>query len=220
MRGKMGNEWLKLIEEKLYTAVLGDILDDLGCYHQILPPSIKAMKNGTKLTGRAMTALMIDVYGPQEKPFGLLTEALDQLEENEIYICTGGTGRCAYWGELLTTVARYRGAAGAVIDGYHRDTRQIEAIGWPVFSKGSYAQDSAVRTKVIDYRCPIEIAGVSIQSGDLIVGDQDGVVVIPKKIEKTVVEKALEKVNGEKNFLEAVKNGMSSTEAFHKYGVL
>lgn len=220
MKFKNDDEMLAVIREKLYTAVLGDIIDEFGFYHQILSPKVKAMVHGQKIVGRAMTVLMMDVYGPQEKPFGRLTEALDQIEKNEIYICTGGTQRCAYWGELLTTTAKVRGGVGAIIDGYHRDTRQVEAIGWPVFSWGSYAQDSAVRTKVVDYRCDIEIDDVWIKSGDLIIADEDGVVVVPREIEEQVIEKALEKVSGEKSFIEAIKGGMSSTEAFAKYGVL
>ena len=77
---------------------------------------------------------MTDVFEAQQKPFGYLTECLDQLQENEIYIATGGTKRCAYWGELLTATARTRKAVGAVINGYHRDTPQVLAQNWPVFS--------------------------------------------------------------------------------------
>lgn len=115
-------ELFALMKEKLYTPVVGDILDEIGYVHQFLPQEICPIKEGMKLAGRAMTVLMIDVFGPQKKPFGLLTEALDQLQEGEIYLATGGTGRCAYWGELLTATARTRGAVGAVVNGYHRDT--------------------------------------------------------------------------------------------------
>lgn len=213
-------ERLKLIKEKLNTSVLGDILDSYGYYHQILPPYIKAMKEGQKIVGYAMPVLMIDVFGPQKVPFGKLTEALDQIEEDEVYICTGGTKRCAYWGELLTTTAKYRGGTGAIIDGYHRDTRQIKEIDWPVFSQGGYAQDSSVRTQVIDYRCPIEIGNVIINNRDLIVADEDGVIIVPKKLEEIVIQEALKKIEGENLFVEAIKSGMTATEAFKKFGVL
>ena len=93
-------ELFALMKEKLYTPVVGDILDEIGYVHQFLPQEICPIKEGMKLAGRAMTVLMIDVFGPQKKPFGLLTEALDQLQEGEIYLATGGTGRWAYWGEL------------------------------------------------------------------------------------------------------------------------
>lgn len=214
---------VELFEEMrrlLYTPVVGDILDSLGFYHQFLPQKIHPMQDNMKIAGRAMTVLMIDVFGPQQKPFGLLTEALDQLEKNEIYVATGGSGRCAYWGELLTATARTRGAVGAVVNGWHRDTPQILEQNWPVFSWGGYAQDSSVRTQVVDYRCSLEIGGVKIESGDIVFGDLDGVLVIPRKVEHEVLEKALEKAKTEKVVRKAVEAGMSSTAAFAKYGVL
>ncbi|MGE4275611.1 MAG: RraA family protein [Lawsonibacter sp.] len=213
-------ELFALMKEKLYTPVVGDILDAMGYVHQFLPPEIHPMNQDMKLAGRAMTVLMIDVFGPQKKPFGLLTEALDQLQENEIYIATGGTGRCAYWGELLTATARTRGAAGAVLNGYHRDTPQVLAQNWPVFSRGPWAQDSSVRTQVVDFRCPIEIGQVTIHDGDLIFGDVDGVLVIPKEVAERVVEQALEKAAGEKKVRAAIEGGMSATEAFRVFGIL
>lgn len=213
-------EKFRLMKEKLYTPVVGDILDAMGYTHQFLPPEIRPLREEMKLAGRAMTVLMIDVFGPQKKPFGLLTEALDQLKENEIYLATGGTGRCAYWGELLTATARTRGAAGAVVNGYHRDTPQVLSQNWPVFSRGAWAQDSSVRTQVVDFRCPIEIGQVTIQDGDLIFGDVDGVLVIPQQIADEVLEKALEKAAGEKKVRAAIEGGMSATEAFRVFGIL
>ncbi|SMP40357.1 Regulator of RNase E activity RraA [Sphaerochaeta associata] len=213
-------EMFDLMKAKLYTPVVGDILDVMGYTHQFLPQAIRPIKEGMKLAGKAMTVLMIDVYGPQKKPFGLLTEALDQLKENEIYIATGGTKRCAYWGELLTATARTRKAVGAVLDGWHRDTPQVLEQNWPVFSCGCYAQDSSVRTQVVDFRCPIEIGQVTIEDGDIIFGDIDGVLVIPKAIAEEVVVKSLEKASGEKLVRKAIEDGMSATDAFAKFGIL
>jgi 4-hydroxy-4-methyl-2-oxoglutarate aldolase len=209
-----------LIKSELYTPVVGDILDKYGKYHQFLPPQIQPMKDNQIIVGRAMPVLMIDVFGPQKKPFGLLTEALDQLEKEEIYIASGGTMRCAYWGEILTVTAKKRRAAGAVIDGFHRDTPMILKQSWPVFSRGRYAQDSSVRTKVADYRCPIEIGKVWINPGDLVFADLDGVLIIPREIEEKIIQESLDKSRTEKLVLEEIKKGMTSTEAFKRYGVL
>lgn len=217
---KNEDEMFALMKEKLYTPVVGDILDTMGYVHQFLPPDIRPLREEMKLAGRAMTVLMIDVFGAQKKPFGLLTEALDQLGKNEIYIATGGTKRCAYWGELLTATARTRGAVGAVVNGWHRDTPQVLEQNWPVFSCGCYAQDSSVRTQVVDFRCPIEIGQVSIQDGDLIFGDVDGVLVIPQAVADEVLEKSLEKAAGEKVVRKAIEEGMSATAAFAKFGIL
>jgi len=210
----------ELYRNELYTPVVGDILDELGCYHQFLPQPIQPAEMHFKVAGRAMPALMIDVYGPQEKPFGKLTEALDQLQKNEVYIASGGDMRCAYWGEILTATAKTRGACGAVINGYYRDTARVLEQDWPVFSRGRYAQDSYVRTQVADYRCRIEIGKVTIMPGDLVFGDIDGVVIIPRQHEAAVTARALEKARGEKLVRKEIEAGMSSTAAFKKYGIL
>jgi regulator of RNase E activity RraA len=217
---KNDEELFRLIKEVLYTPVVGDILDGLDCFHQFLPQPVQPMLASMKVVGRAMPVVMIDVYGHQKKPFGLLTEALDQLQPGEVYLASGGDMRCAYWGEILTATARTRGAVGAVVNGFHRDSPQVLEQNWPVFSRGRFAQDSSVRTKVVDYRCPIEIGGVWVEPGDLVFGDLDGVLIIPRKHETEVIKKALEKARGEKLVRKEIEGGMSSTAAFQKYGIL
>lgn len=217
---KSDAELRALVQRELYTPVVGDVLDALGRYHQFLPPPVQPMREEMVLVGRAMPVVMIDVHGPQKKPFGLLTEALDDLREGEVYLAAGGAMRCAYWGELLTATARTRGAAGAVIDGYHRDTPKVLEQGWPVFSRGRFAQDSSVRTAVADFRCPIDVSGTWIEPGDLVFGDLDGVVIVPKALEAEVITRALEKARGEKAVRKAIEGGMSATAAFKKFGIL
>ncbi|MCC6681886.1 MAG: RraA family protein [Phycisphaeraceae bacterium] len=214
------SELFQTIREELYTPVVGDILDHLGCYHCFLPQPIQPMRESMVVIGRAMPALMIDVYGPQQRPFGKMTEALDQLQSGEVYLASGGAMRCAYWGEILTATARQRGASGAVINGFHRDTPNVLEQNWPVFSRGRYAQDAAMRSQVVEYRCMIEIGGVRVEPGDLIFGDLDGVLVIPRRYEQQVIDKALQKARGEKSVRKAIESGMSSTEAFERYGIL
>ena len=214
------NELFSLCARELYTPVVGDILDDLGYTHQFLPQPIQPARDEMKLAGRAMPVVMIDVFGKQKKPFGLLTEALDQLQPGEIYLASGGEMRCAYWGEILTATAKKRGAAGAVINGFHRDTPKMLEQNWPVFSRGRFAQDSGVRTQVADYRCQIEIGQVTVQPGDLVFGDLDGVVIVLKKVEAEVIQLALAKARGEKLVRKEIEAGMSSTAAFKKYGIL
>lgn len=209
----------ELMKEKLYTPVVGDILDVMGYTHQFLPPNIRPILPEMKLAGKACTVLEHNVYGTQKKPFGFLTEALDQLEENEIYVATGADNS-ALWGELLTAAAKMRGATGAVCNGFHRDTNQVLTQNFPVFSIGCWAQDSSIRTSVIDFRCPIEIGQVIVENGDYIFGDIDGVCVIPQRIAKEVIIRALEKVSGEKLVRKAIEEGMTATQAFEKFGIL
>lgn len=213
-------ELFALIRRELYTPVVGDLLDAVGRYHQFLPQPVQPLRETMVVVGRAMPVLMIDVHGPQEKPFGLLTEALDNLRPGEVYLAGGGAMRCAYWGELLTATARTRGAVGAVVDGFHRDTPQVLEQNWPVFSRGRYAQDSSVRTAVADFRCAIEIGGVWIEPGDLVFGDLDGVVIVPRALEEEIIRRSLEKARGEKVVRKAIEDGMSATDAFRKFGIL
>lgn len=210
----------EVVRTRLYTPVIGDVLDQIGRNHQFLPPGIVALRPELTVAGRAMPVLVAPVYGPQAKPFGLLTEALDQLEPGDVYMANGAGIPAAAWGEILTQTARVRGALGAVVDGFHRDTPQILAQNWPVFSRGGYAQDSSIRSAVTAFRVPIEIGAVAIAPGDLIVGDRDGVLVVPREVEDEVLDRALAKASTENLVLAAIREGMSSTEAFARFGVL
>ena len=209
----------ELIASNLYTPVVGDILDSLGCFHQFLPREIQPMTPDMKVIGRAMPVLTCNVYGEQEKPFGLLTEALDQIQPGEVWV-SGGSMGSALWGEILTATARMRGGTGAVVHGPHRDTPKVLEQNWPVFSTGRFAQDSRVRTYVQNYRTAIEIEGTLVEPGDLLFGDLDGVVVVPQRHEKKVIEAALEKASKENLVRKEIEAGMSSTQAFKQYGVL
>jgi regulator of RNase E activity RraA len=120
----------------------------------------------------------------------------------------------------MTATAKMRGGAGAVIDGFHRDTPRVLEQNWPVFSRGCYAQDAAVRSRVIEYRCTVEIAAVIVRPGDLVFGDVDGVLIVPRERENEIITQALEKARGEKLVRAAIEAGSSAAAAFAKYGVL
>ena len=216
----MNDKHVALIADTgLYTAVLGDILDRLGFVDQFLPADIRPL-DGRMLVGRAMPVRLATATKNRGGGFEKLTETLDQLEPGEVYLATGGTIPCAAWGELMTTTARGRGAAGAVINGYHRDTARLLTHHWPIFSRGAYAQDASVRSVVIDYRAEIDVEGVQVRPGDLVVGDLDGVLVIPSAIEEEVIESAVEKMRAEDVVRDSIASGMSASQAFAKYGVL
>ncbi len=218
-----------LVRQELFSAVVGDIMDKMGYLHQFLPPHIKPLHDEMFLVGRAMPVLEADTFGetnPESvnpvlaRPFGLMLEALDDLRKNEVYVCTGASPDYALWGELMTCRARWLGAAGVVVNGYIRDKRGILEEQFPVFSFGSYAQDQAPRGKVLDFRTTIEMDGVVIRNGDIIIGDLDGVCVVPQEIETEVFSRALEKARGEKVVKKAILAGMSAREAFEKFGIL
>jgi len=204
----------------LYSPVIGDVLDALGYRHQFLPQPIRPLRAEMKLVGRAMPVQLADCAGPSDPPFGRLVEALDQIEPDEVYLVTGGSMNCAAWGEILTATARVRGGAGAVIDGFHRDTPKVLEQNWPVFSRGCWAQDAGVRSRVIDYRCAVEIGAVMVRPGDLVFGDIDGVVIVPREREDEVVGLAMEKARGEKLVRREIEAGSTAAAAFAKYGIL
>jgi regulator of RNase E activity RraA len=204
-------------------------MDVLGLRRQFLPPEIHPLSDDMIVVGRAMPVLEADVFDNSgegshnpvcSKPFGLMLEALDDLKRDEVYVCTGGSPAYACWGELMSIRALRCGAAGAVIDGYSRDTKGILETGFPVFSIGRYAQDQAPRGKVIDFRVSIEIAGVRVRPGDIIFGDLDGVCVVPREAEEQVLEAAFTKARTEKTVRAALKQGMPAAEAFRTFGVL
>ena len=212
-----------LMRERLFTAVVGDILDELGFVHQFLPAAIHPLEDGMVVAGRAMPVLEADLPEGRRaaKPFGLMLEALDSLERDEVYLATGSAEAAyAMWGELMSTRARILGSAGAVVNGPSRDTRAILAMNFPVFSTGRYAQDQRARGEVVDFRVPINIERVRIAPGDIVFGDIDGVLVVPRAAEREVFTRALDKVAKENAVRTAIVNGMSTVEAFATHGVM
>jgi regulator of RNase E activity RraA len=218
---------------ELFSAVIGDVMDTMGLQRQFLPPAIIPLERSMVVCGRAMTVLEADLRDDDgdeaatasgnatpAKPFGLMMDALDDLKTGEVYICSGASPRYALWGELMSVRAMRCGAAGAVVDGYSRDTRAVMALGIPTFSHGSYAQDQGPRGEVIDFRIPIEIGQARVVPGDIIFGDLDGVCVVPKAAEQEVFARAFEKARKEKTVRKALEEGMPSKAAFEKYGIL
>ena len=228
---KDDDELFAIARRELFTAVVGDIMDKLKLRHQFLPARIQPLRRDMVAVGRAMPVLEADwfpVCGGKftlnrplsAKPFGLMFEALDGLQRNEVYVCTGASPAYALWGELMATRAIYCGAAGAILDGYSRDTRGILELGFPTFSYGSYAQDQGARGKVVDFRIPIEMEGVRVETGDILFADLDGVCVVPRRAEADVFAGALDKARGEKTVRKALEAGMTARAAFQQYGIL
>ena len=223
------SELFQMARRDLYTAVVGDIMDTLGFKTQFLPPQVQPLREDMVVIGRAMPVLEADDDGGEgpgrvnellNRPFGLMLRALDDLRPNEVYVCSGSSPTYALWGELMSTCAMNQGAAGAVVDGYSRDTRGILKLNFPTFSHGRYAQDQRPRGKVIDFRCSIKMGEVLIRPGDIIFGDIDGVCVVPQSVEEEVMVQALEKARGEKRVFEAIKQGMKAQQAWDTYGIL
>ncbi len=217
------SELFAIIRERLFTAVIGDVMDKVGLRHQFLPPEIRPITPQTVLAGRAMPVEIADVdfRAVEADPFGLMFRALDELKPGEVYIASGASPTYALWGGLMSTRAKRLGGAGGVFDGFHRDTREILRLGFPVFSRGGYAQDQRGRGRVTDFRVPITMSnGVRVAPGDIVAGDMDGVVVIPSGAAPDVIQAALAKVAGEKDVRAMIEAGETTETVFARTGIM
>ena len=214
-------ELFDVMKKQLYTAVLSDALDQAGYREQAMRPDIRPIYPDAVVVGRAVTMQSIDVYEPEENVYEHEIAAVDSLTPGDVMVAsTHNSTRTCLWGELLSTASVARGANGAIIDGYTRDVRLIQKMEFPVFSTGMYPVDSAGRSMVINYNSIINCGGVTVHPGDIIFGDIDGIVVIPKDAAREVIERAVAKVEGENITRDELKNGATLREVYDKYGVL
>ena len=216
-------QFVTAIAENLFTAVISDVLDELGYREQAFPAWIRPLDDERMLVGFARTGVYREVYQtvPGENPYELEIALVDDLAPYDVPVFgCGGSRRIAPWGELLSTAAHARGSAGCVTDGFVRDVRAIRRMGFPVFHGGIAPLDSKGRGKVAEIDVPIRCAGVAIAPGDLLVGAADGIVAVPQKIEIAALDNAFAKVTGEDRTREALRRGAKLRDVFAEYNVL
>jgi 4-hydroxy-4-methyl-2-oxoglutarate aldolase len=214
---------LALIErlERLYPAVVADCLDRLGVRMQVLEPHIRPLYADAKVAGYAATVHCIEVEAvPEDRADWYRGEmnAVDALQPGDVMVVS--TCRGSYWGELLATASRYRGARGLVADAYTRDTLALMEMRFPTFSAGIHCADSLGRIDVDAVGVPISCGGVEVGQGDLVLGDNDGVVIIPASLGAEVIGLAEGKASGENLVRAKLAEGMTVSEAFRIYGVI
>ncbi|HZH07790.1 MAG TPA: RraA family protein [Lautropia sp.] len=210
-------------QHRIPTAVLSDTLDSMGLRHQAMQPHIRPLDLSLDMAGRARTGLYMPVYHVAEglNPYELEIQLIDDLKPDEVVVLAcGDSGRIAPWGELLTTACIARKAVGCVTDGLVRDVRQISEVRFPVFHGGIGPLDSKGRGRVMEIEVPVMCAGVLVRPQDVVVGDADGVVVIPRDAEEQVLARALDKVTGENNTRDALRQGESLASVFQRFGIL
>ena len=212
---------LDQMRQSLYSAVVCDALDAEGLAHQSPRVPLRPMTTGGVLVGRCRTTLWADMAHPDPRPYELELRAVDACRADDVLIAAaGGSVRSGIWGELLSTAAAKSGCVGAIVDGAVRDVRQMRAMGFPIYARATCIYDSKDRQRVIDLDVPVEIGGVVFAPGDLVVADEDGVVVVPRRAEDAVIRRAWEKVHAEECVRKAIAAGMKATEAFATFGVL
>lgn len=210
-----------LAVSRLYTAVVSDILDDLGHRDHTLDPAIRPLGRGAVIAGPASPFLVTEVQRIPEEPYTGEIGALDDIRPGEvILVAAGGSPRAACWGELFSVAARARGARGTLIDGYCRDARRIAALGYPVWCRGTLPLDCKGRTAVTAWRQPAVVGGLPVRPGDLVVADDDGAVVIPAELTEETISRALAKASAEHALRDALEAGSTLRAAYDRFGVL
>ena len=218
---KKGKVDLELVREKLNSSLLSDVLDGMGIRSQCMVQGIRPAYPGAVVVGTAHTMLMVDIHEPEQDTFKLQLEGIDALKKDDLMVvASNGSTSAALWGELLSTAARCRGASGAVIDGLARDIRQIEEMKFPVFATGVRPISSKGRVVAIGYGCRIKCGGANIEEGDLIVGDVDGVTVVPDTVVEEAVEHALERASSERKTRKELVAGSTLSAVYAKYGTI
>jgi regulator of RNase E activity RraA len=212
---------LEMMRASLYSAVVSDALDELGYREQSPRVELRPYSGDGVLVGRAKTTLWASVDEKEARPYELELRAVDECQPDDVFIAAaGGSMVSGVWGELLSTAASSRGCVGAVIDGGVRDVRKIREMGFAVFARGTCVYDSKERQTVVDVDSTVEIDGVRFAAGDLLIADIDGVVVVPRIVEDDAIRAAWAKVHDENLVRDAIRGGMSATDAYRRFGVL
>ena len=212
---------LPMRRESLFSAVVCDALDSLGCRKQSPRVALQPMTGETLLVGRCKTTLWADMAHDDPNTYELELKAIDSCQPDDVMIAAAhGSVRSAIWGEILSTAARNTGCVGAIVDGAVRDVAKMTEMRFPIFARGTSPYDSMNRQRVIEIDVPVEIDFVRFSPGDLVFADADGVVVVPQEFEGEAIRRAWSKVHDENAVRDAINNGMTATAAWKKYGVL
>jgi len=206
---------------KIYVAVVSDCLDKVGVRDNLMAPHIRPLYPAARLAGYARTVHVVEVDAPprnREDYYRGELGAVDAQQPGDVMVVS--TCRGSYWGELLATASRYRGARGIVADAYTRDVEMLIEMQYPTFVAGILAHDSLGRIDVDAVDVPIRCGGVTVNPGDLVVGDFDGVAVIPAGVAEEVIAAAEEKAAGEDMVRAKLAEGMPVGDAFRQYGIL
>lgn len=204
--------------ERVFTAAVNDVLREMNYLYQTLPHGIMPLRDDMKAAGVAFTlkgSKNLDLQNEMIERAAML----EAIGENTICVWdTSGDDESAQWGEMMTLASVKRGCRGAVVDGGVRDTDRILRLGFPVFCRYRTSNGMAGRFRMIGYQMPIKIGDVQIVPGDIIFGDIDGVLVIPRAIAQEVLEKAEAIRDGEVGIKAMIENCMQPTEIVRQGG--
>jgi regulator of RNase E activity RraA len=207
--------------ELLYSAVVADVLDGLGYRNQTLAANIRPLTPLQRVVGVVFPAKAMTVHEIPARPYELEIAAVESMTRGDVLVVdAGGDQTCGFWGELLTTACLYKGVRGVVMTACTRDMWKIKDLDFAIYGLGYHPADSKGRADIVQIGEPIEIGGVRARRGDLILGDEDGVVIVPNEIAPEALRLAAEKVSGENVARADLAKGVPMGEVFRKYGIL
>lgn len=197
----------------LSTAAISDALDRIGRSGAL--QGLAPLANGQRLVGRAFTVR----YRPAGHPPGTVGDYLDEIGPGQAVVLeNAGRTDCTVWGDILTALASDRGVSGTVIDGVNRDVRRALDLGYPIYSRGRFMRTGKDRVEVAEVGGAVSVGGVQVSPGDLLVGDDDGVVVVPRDVESEAIEIARAITERETAILADALSGITLAEARSQHG--
>lgn len=206
--------------DALYAAVVADCCDQIGLRTASSHEALQPVGPPTVIVGWARTAHVAAVSAPPDPPYGQEIAYLDSLRPDDVAVVECASDAAAFFGELFSVASQSRGAVGLVVDGLVRDRRAIAELGFPVYARGARPTDSLGRMSIDAIDGEIEIAGVAVRSGDLVVADLDGIVAIPREHAAEVLERALEKTRTENRARDLLARGATLADAWERFRVL
>jgi regulator of RNase E activity RraA len=206
--------------EKVNASAVSDILHARGLHHQVMAHDVQALQPGTHLRGIARTMASRPLVGAPEagREYELLFAAIDGMNPGDVLV-TDRTD-CCVWGELCSEAVIRRGGNGTVIDGFTRDSSDIRRLGFPLFSRGRHMSDMLYHRQITDLDTSVVCGGITVKPGDLILGDDDGVLVVPSEYIRDVIGEAAAKSETESEVRVALREGMTAGDAYRRFGVM
>ena len=213
---------LSILSKETYSAVYSDVCDASGLRNQTLDPGIKFLAGPSNvLIGWARTAVSRPVTDIPERPYSGEIDFIDSLSIGDVVVLDCSNKPAAAWGELFSAAAVGRGARGALVDGLVRDIDKINVLNeFSIYGRGTRPTDSLGRVAIADYDVPVCVFGLTVNSGDLVICDNDGAVVVPRLNAFDIIKKAKAKAAIETNARALLLDGGLLRDVWEKYRVL
>ena len=201
-------EVFNTFREKLTASLVSDALDMVGVREHAMKSEVHPIYPGAVVIGWAYTLQVVEIYDTSVGSFCGVLDCVNSLKANDVLVMgCNGSMRAAVWGNMLATAAQIRGASGMVCDGVIRDVSELAAMEFPSFASGTSTLNSRDRMMVINSSCPVNCGGVIVNPKDIVFGDINGVVVIPKELAQEVIQLALKRAEDEAQLLSRLLKG-------------